>query len=169
MFLQCSESTLTACDRRTCSGPCQRRLCWGDELQQKPEGWQELIWHRDRRRDPGSWSSLTTFAWAYASAPCVDSWSQRSFPTFFSTFASCSHCPKLLPLSLELPVEFSVFTASFFNLANSCWTPALPEAQSWALSCYCLWETFSSLYLFSLLYVRVVIIDLGFWFLSYRH
>lgn len=63
----------------------------------------------------------------------MDSWSQRSFPTFFSTFASCSHCPKLLPLSLELPVEFSVFTASFFNLANSCWTPALPGAQSWAL------------------------------------
>lgn len=47
--------------------------------------------------------------WAHASAPCRGSWPQKSFPTFFPTFAaSCSHCPKLPPLSLELPVEFSV-------------------------------------------------------------
>lgn len=135
------------------------------------ETWRVAGINMTERENKGPWILVQPhhLAWAYASAPCMDSWSQRSFPTFFSTFASCSHCPKLLPLSLELPVEFSVFTASFFNLANSCWTPALPGAQSWALSCYCLWETFSSLYLFSLLYVHVVIIDLGFWFLSYRH
>lgn len=47
-------------------------------------------------------------AWAHASAPCRGSWPQKSLPTFFSTFAaSCSRCPKLPPLSLELLVEFS--------------------------------------------------------------